>query len=44
VLKTHSTTTNDGTMTLNLPSGGAMPGMSGPMTIKGTSTTDLTPA
>lgn len=44
VLKTHSTETNDGTLTLDSSSSTAMPGLTGPITIKGTSTTDLTPA
>jgi hypothetical protein len=43
VLKTHATETNDGTLDLgNLST--ALPGMTGPITIKGTRTTDLTPA
>jgi hypothetical protein len=44
VLKTHSTESNDGTMTMNMSSSSALPGLTGPMTIKGTGTTDLTPA
>jgi hypothetical protein len=44
ILKTHSTETNDGTMTFSGPSMTAIPGMSGPITIKGTGTTDLTSA
>jgi hypothetical protein len=44
VLKTHSTESNDGTMTINLSSSSALPGLTGPATIKGTGTTDLTPA
>jgi len=44
VLKTHSTESNDGTMAINLSSSSALPGLTGPMTIKGTGTTDLTPA
>jgi hypothetical protein len=43
VLKTHSTESNDGTMNFNL-SGTVIPGMTGPVTMKGTGTTDLTPA
>jgi hypothetical protein len=43
VLKTHSTEINDGTMIFNL-SGTVIPGMTGPITTKGTGTTDLTPA
>jgi hypothetical protein len=42
VLKTHSTESNDGTMTINLSSSSALPGLTGPATIKGTATTDLT--
>ena len=44
VLKTHSTATNDGTMTFSGSSVTALPGLSGPITIKGTGTTDLTSA
>jgi hypothetical protein len=44
VLKTHSTAVNDGTLTFDLPSSTAVPGIPGPTTIKGTSTTDLTRA
>jgi hypothetical protein len=44
VLKTHSTATNDGTLALSGPSMTAIPGMSGPITIKGTGTTDITSA
>jgi hypothetical protein len=44
ILKTHSTETNDGTMTFSGSSMTALPGMSGPITIKGTGTTDLTSA
>jgi hypothetical protein len=44
VLKTHSTESNDGTMTINLSSSTALPGLTGPVTIKGSGTTDLTPA
>lgn len=44
VLKTHSTETNDGTMSLDVSSAGAVPGLTGPITIKGTGTTDLNPA
>lgn len=43
-LKTHSTETNDGTMSLDVSSAGAGPALTGPITIKGTGTTDLTPA
>jgi hypothetical protein len=44
VLQTHSTETNDGTMTINLSSSAPLPGLTGPVTIKGTGTTDVTPA
>ncbi len=44
VLKTHSTETNDGTMTFSGSSITALPALSGPITIKGTGTTDLTSA
>jgi hypothetical protein len=44
VLKTHSTESNDGTMTINLSSSTPLPGLTGPVTVKGTGTTDLTPA
>jgi len=44
VLKTHSTATNDGTMTLDLPSGSPLAALTGPITIKGTASTDLVPA
>ena len=38
VLKTHSTESNDGTLTINLSSSSALPGLTGPVTIKGTGT------
>jgi hypothetical protein len=44
VLKTHATETNDGTMTISGSSMTALPGLSGPITINGSGTTDLTPA
>ncbi|MHB8613985.1 MAG: hypothetical protein ACYDAL_16410 [Candidatus Dormibacteraceae bacterium] len=42
VLKTRSTQSNEGTLDLGSSTG--LSGMTGPMTIKGTGTTDLTPA
>lgn len=42
VLKSHSTESDDGT--IDLGSGASLGAMSGPMTNKGTGTTDLTPA
>ncbi len=42
VLKSHMTQSNDGT--LDLGSSAMFSGLAGPMTIKGTGTTDLTPA
>ena len=44
VLKTHSTESNDGTLTINMSPSSTLPGLTGPVTIKGTGTTDLTPA
>jgi hypothetical protein len=44
VLKTHSTMSNDGAMTINVSSTTPLPGFTGAVTIKGTGTTDLTPA
>jgi hypothetical protein len=44
VLKTHSEMSNDGAMTINVSSTTSLPGFTGPVTIKGTGTTDLTPA
>jgi hypothetical protein len=45
VLKTHSTEGDDGTLSLPLPVGvGSAAGLSGPLTIHGSATTDLTPA
>lgn len=44
VLKTHSTESNDGTMTFDLSSIATVPGLTGPITLKRTATTDLTPA
>ena len=42
VLKSHSTQSNEGTLDLGSRTG--MGAMTGPMTIKGIGTTDLTPA
>jgi hypothetical protein len=45
LVKTHSTGSVDATMSVNLPAGSATtPGLSGPITFKGTQTLDLTPA
>lgn len=44
LLKTHSTETNSGTVTIDLAASPAVPGLAGPITIKGTGTTDLIPA
>jgi hypothetical protein len=45
IVKTHSTGSVNATLTVNLPTGAAMtPGLSGPITFKGTQTLDLTPA
>jgi hypothetical protein len=44
ILKTHATATDDGTMTFNVTGGNQIPILSGPITIKGTGTTDLSPA
>lgn len=44
VLKTHMTGSTNATMTTNLPSGTAKPGLMGPFSIKGAETTDLSPA
>jgi hypothetical protein len=44
LLKTHSTETNSGTVNLGASPSSGMPGLTGPITIKGTGTTDLTPA
>jgi len=44
MLKTHSTETNNATMNIGVPATSAPPGLTGPITIKGTRTTDLTPA
>lgn len=44
LLKTHSTETNTGTLNLDASAGGGLPGLTGPITIKVTGTTDLNPA
>ena len=45
VLKTHMTETDAGTMDLQMATGSSpIPGFSGPMSLKGTTTTDLSPA
>jgi hypothetical protein len=44
LLKTHSTETNDGTVNLDASASSGLPSVTGPITIKGTGTTDLTPA
>jgi hypothetical protein len=44
VIKTHSTGTVDATMTLNMTAGSTTPGLTGPITFKGTQTLDMTPA
>ena len=45
IVKTHSTGSVNATLTVNIPAGSATtPGLSGPITFKGTQTLDLTPA
>jgi hypothetical protein len=44
LLKTHSTESNDGTINVSAAASPAVPGLTGPITIKGTGTTDLRPA
>jgi hypothetical protein len=44
LLKTHSTETNTGTVNLDASASSGLPGVAGPITIKGTGTTDLTSA
>ena len=44
VAKTHSTGKVDATMTLNMTAGGTTPGLTGPITFKGTQTMDMNPA
>jgi hypothetical protein len=44
VLQSHMTGSTDATMTMDLGSGTTLPGLTGPFSIKGSATTDLTPA
>jgi hypothetical protein len=44
ILKTHATETNEGTMTFDISGQNPLPMLSGPITMKGSSTTDLDPA
>lgn len=45
LVKSHSTGSTDATMTINMAtSGAAAPGLTGPVTIKGTQTVDINPA
>lgn len=45
IVKTHSSGSVNATLTVNIPAGSATtPGLSGPITFKGTQTLDLTPA
>ena len=44
VLKSHSTESNTGTMTVNITGSNPLPMLSGPMSSQGTGTTDLSPA
>ena len=44
VVKTHSTGKVDATLTFNMAAGSTTPGLSGPITFKGTQSLDLTPA
>ena len=44
LLKTHSTETNSGTINIDAPASSGLPALAGPITIKGTGTTDLNPA
>jgi hypothetical protein len=44
VVKSHSTGTLDATMTFNMTAGSTTPGLSGPITMKGASSVDMTPA
>jgi hypothetical protein len=44
ILRTHATETNDGTMTFDMSGQNPLPMLSGPITTKGSSTTDLDPA
>ena len=44
LLKTHSTETNNGTLNMGASASSGLPGLSGPITIKGSGTSDLTSA
>ena len=44
VVKSHSTGSVDATMSLNMAAGVTTPGLTGPITFKGTQTMDMTPA
>jgi hypothetical protein len=44
ILKSHSTGSVDATMNLNITAGAAQPGLTGPITFKGTQTLDMSPA
>jgi hypothetical protein len=44
IVKTHSTGTVNATLDVNMAAGSTTPGLSGPITFKGTQTMDLTPA
>ncbi len=44
VVKTHSSGSIDATMTLNMAAGATTPGLTGPITFKGTQTTGMNPA
>jgi hypothetical protein len=44
MVKTHSTETNNATMKVDASAVAGLPGLTGPITIKGAGTTDLTPA
>jgi hypothetical protein len=44
LLKTHSTETNNGTLNVDASASSGLPGLIGPITIKGSGTTDLTSA
>ncbi len=44
VMQSHSTATDQGTMNIQASPAESMPGLSGPITINGSSTSDLTPA
>jgi hypothetical protein len=43
LLKTHSTETNSGTVNIDSSASSNLPGLTGPITIKGTGTTDMNP-